>query len=256
MIGKAHTVSTTHAVRSPFYRSIVRAAMPSLVIAFALTAESTPAPSFAAVAVATSSSVVALSDNTDCETFQRWFARQPGSQLVLNSTNDFYKNSVRPRKADTILDYSAFPLSHGQASWYKTMKHYRSNFGNGRCLSGFYDSAHKAALLYSQYGTASDLTVTTVSSAPTGLPIHPAPNQTRNGVRLGMTLEQVTAIEGPGTLHSNGHYRRLTYNQDFKTSSTYEEGGKTKTIPVEVTAYLGFLFMDGKLVAVDVGGGV
>jgi hypothetical protein len=203
---------------------------------------------------ATSFRVLAVSDTTDCEAFQRWFAQQPGSQLILSSTSDFYKNSVRPRKPDTILDYSAFPLSHDQASWYKAMKHYRNNFGNGRCLSGFYDSAHKMAVLYSQYGTASDLTVTTVSSAPAGLPNHPAPDRTRNGVRLGMTLEQVTAIDGQGTLYSSGRYQRITYNQDFKASST-SEGGKTK-IAVEVTAYLGFLFMNGKLVAIDVGGGV
>jgi hypothetical protein len=228
--------------------------MASLSIGFALTAELTAAPPLAAAA-ATSFRVLAVSDNTDCEAFQRWFARQPGSQLILNSTSDFYKNSVRPRKPDTVLDYSAFPLSHDQASWYKAMKHYRNNFGNGRCLSGFYDSAHKTAVLYSQYGTASDLTVTTVSSAPAGLPNHPAPDRTRNGVRLGMTLEQVTAIDGPGTLYSNGRYRRITYNQDFKAISTSEGGGKTKTV-VEVTAYLGFLFMNGKLVAIDVGGGV
>ena len=224
---------------------IIRATMPPLLIAFALTAELTPTASLAAVAATTSSRVVALSDNTDCETFQRWFARQPGSQVVLNNTNDFYKDSVRPRRPDTILDYSAFPLSHDQTSWYKTMKHYRSSFGNGRCLSGFYDSAHRTALLYSQYGTASDLTVTTVSSAPTGLPIHPAPNQTQNGARLGMTVAQVKAIDGPGTLHSDGRYQRLTYNQGFKTSAN-----------VRVIAYFGFLFMDGRLVAMDVGGGV
>jgi hypothetical protein len=169
--------------------------MASLSIAFALTAELTAAPPLAAAA-ATSFRVLAVSDNTDCEAFQRWFARQPGSQLILNSTSDFYKNSVRPRKPDTVLDYSAFPLSHDQASWYKAMKHYRNNFGNGRCLSGFYDSAHNTAVLYSQYGTASDLTVTTVSSAPAGLPNHPTPDRTRNGVRLGMTLEQVTRLTG------------------------------------------------------------
>jgi hypothetical protein len=233
-------------MRTVTFCRYVRAAMASLSIAFALTAELTAAPPFRALA---------SSDNTDCETFQRWFARQPGSQLTLSSTNDFYKNSVRPRKPDTILDYSAFPLSHDRASWYKAMKHYRNSFGNGRCLSGSYDSAHKVAMLYSQYGTASDLTVTMVSTVPAGLPIHPAPDRTRNGVRLGMTLEQVTAIDGPGTLYSNGRYRRITYNQDFKASTTSEGGGKTTTA-VEVAAYLGFLFTNGKLVAIDVGGGV
>ncbi|HEY1682008.1 MAG TPA: hypothetical protein VGF98_10260 [Candidatus Tumulicola sp.] len=224
--------------------AIVRATMASLLIAFALTAELTQSPSLAAVAAIMSSRVVG-SSNTDCEAAQRWFAAQPGSQLALNSTNNFYGKSARPRKPDTILDYSAFPLSHDQATWYKTMKHYPKGVGNGRCLSGFYDSAQKTALIYSQYGTASDLTVTTVSNAPTGLSIHPAPNQTRNGVRVGMTVAQVKAIDGPGTFRSNGGYQLLTYNQDFKTSAN-----------VAVIAYLGFLFRDGRLVAVDVGGGV
>ena len=113
------------------------------------------------------------------------------------------------------------------------MKHYRNIvLGMAVAYPGFYDSVHKTAVLYSQYGTASDLTVTTVSSAPAGLPIHSAPDRTRNGVRLGMTLEQVTAIDGPGTLYSNGRYRRLTYSQDFKTSSTYMEGGKRRPLPL------------------------
>jgi hypothetical protein len=134
-------------MRTVTFSCYVRAAMASLSIAFALTADLTAAPPLAAAA-ATSFRVLAVSDNAACEAFQRWFARQPGSQLILNSTSDFYKNSVRPRKVDTALDYSAFPLSHDQASWYKAMKHYRNNFGNGRCLSGFYDSAHKTAVLY------------------------------------------------------------------------------------------------------------
>ncbi len=69
-----------------------------------------------------------------------------------------------------------------------------------------------------------------------------------------MTVEQVTAIDGPGTLSSSGRYRRITYNQGFKAFAS-EPGGKTKTA-VDVTAYLGFLFVNGRLVAMDVGGGV
>jgi hypothetical protein len=224
---------------------IVCAAILSLLVPFALTLGLTPTALFGAVSTTTPARSIATNDNTDCETFQRWFARQPGSQLVQSSTNDFYEKSARPRKPDTVLDYAAFPLSHDQASWYKTMKHYRNNFGNGRCLSGSYDSAHKTALIYSQYGTASDLTVTTVSSVPTGLPIHSAPNLTKNGAYLGMSVAQVKAIDGPGTVRSDGRYQRLSYNQNFTTSAN-----------VQVIAYLGFLFVDGRLVAIDVGGGV
>jgi len=209
-----------------------------------------------AAAAAPGSFVVAASATTGCDSLQRWFAQQPGSQLVLSSTNDFYKNSARPRKPDTILDYAAFPLSHAQTSWYKAMKHYSSSVGNGQCLSGFYDAADKAAVIYSQYGTASDLTVTTAASAPGGLPAHAAPTQTRNGVRFGMTVAQVQAIDGVGTLRSNGRGQRLTYNQDLKTSSSSKASGKTTATPLDVTSYLGFQFVNGKLVAMNVGGGV
>jgi hypothetical protein len=224
---------------------MVRTRMLFLLIPFALTLELTPTASLGAISTAASPRSVATNDNADCETFQRWFAKQPGSRLVQGSMNDYYQKSGRPRRPDTILDYAAFPLSHDQASWYKTMKHYRNNFGNGRCLSGFYDSTHKTALIYSQYGTASDLTVTTVFSVPAGLPIHSAPNLTKNGARLGMSVAQIKAIDGPGTLRSDGRYQRLSYNQNFTTSAN-----------VQVIAYLGFIFVDGGLVAIDVGGGV
>ena len=125
------------------------------------------------------------------------------------------------------------------------MKHYRTNVGNTRCLSGFYDSAHKTALVFSENGTGSDLTLTTVSNPPAELPNHPAPSQTRNGVRLGMTVAQVQAIDGQGTLRSDGRYQRLMYSQDIK-----------KTANFVIINYLGFLFLNGKLVAADVGGGV
>jgi len=124
------------------------------------------------------------------------------------------------------------------------MKHYTMNAGSGHCSSAFYDSAHKTALVFSEYGgQPSDLTVTTVSNAPAELPIHTAPSQTQNGVRLGMTVAQVQAIDGAGTLGSEGRYQRLMYSQDIKKTA------------IVITSYLGFLFMDGKLVAAGVGGG-
>ena len=201
--------------------------------------------SIAFALAATPSRVVASSDDTACQTFRHWFTGQPGSQLVLSLTNEFNEKFARPRKPDNILDYSATPASNDQTSWYKAMKHYRSAAGSGRCMSAFYDSAHKTALIFSEGGTRSDLTLTTVSTAPAGLPNHPAPSQTRNGVRLGMTVAQVQAIEGPGTLRSDGHSQRLMYSQDIK-----------KTANAVITNYLGFLFINGKLVAADVGGGI
>jgi hypothetical protein len=60
-----------------------------------------------------------------------------------------------------------------------------------------------------------------------------------------MTVAQVQAIDGQGTLRPTGPYQQLMYSQDIK-----------KTADFVITAYLGFLFKDGKLVAADVGGGV
>jgi hypothetical protein len=84
---------------------IARAAIPwfSFAFMFALVLPPAPSPSAAATIAG-------------CASFQSWFAQQSGSRLVLSSTNDLYKNSPRPRKPDTVLDYSAFPLSHEGAS--------------------------------------------------------------------------------------------------------------------------------------------
>ena len=60
-----------------------------------------------------------------------------------------------------------------------------------------------------------------------------------------MTIAQVQAIDGAGTLHTNGRYQQLGYSQDIK-----------KAPGAIITNYVGFLFMDGKLVAANVGGGV
>ncbi|HEY3676723.1 MAG TPA: hypothetical protein VGK84_12120 [Candidatus Tumulicola sp.] len=194
------------------------------------------------VAVLTGS---ARSATDECATFRTWFAGQPGSQLVVSSTNYFNQKFASPRKRDNILDYSPMPSSNDRTSWYKAMKHFRTSVGSGRCFSAFYDPNHKTALVLSEYGTGSDLTITTISNAPSGIPVGKVPSQTQNGVRLGMTLAQVRAIDGAGTLRSQGHRTWLSYNQDVK-----------KTPNIVFTGYLGFLFVDGKLVAADVGGGI
>jgi hypothetical protein len=196
------------------------------------------------LAIAGGSTAHASASN-ECATFRTWFERQPGWQLVLSSTNYYNQKFASPRKRDNILDYSVIPRSNDRASWYKAMKHYHTNVGNGRCFSVLYDSSHNTALVLSEYGTGSDLTMTAVSNAPAGLPTAAVPRQTQNGVRFGMTVAQVQAIDGPGTLRSDGSYQRLTYSQNIE-----------KAANVVITGYLGFLFSNGKLVAADVGGGV
>jgi hypothetical protein len=194
-----------------------------------------------AAALAAHASTTQLSS---CEGFRSWFSLQPGSKLVLSASNNFDQKFASPTRRDNILDYSTIPASSDGKAWYKLMKHFRSNVGNGRCFSAYYDSASKAALVLSENGTGSDLTITNVSGTPVGLPNHAVPAQTQNGVRLGMTLAQVRAIDGQGTLTSNGTQQRLFYSQDVYKSGT------------RLINYLGFLFLNGKLVASDVGGGV
>jgi hypothetical protein len=197
-----------------------------------------------ALALAATVTAPASSATDDCSTFRSWFVRQPGSQLVLSSAQYFDHKFASPTRRDKILDYSVVPGSSDSSSWYKAMQHYRTNVGNGRCFSAVYNSSHKTALVLSEYGTGSDLTMTTVSNALSGLPNGAVPRQTQNGVRFGMTVAQVQAIDGPGTLRSDGSYQRLTYTQNIKKSATV------------FTGYLGFLFSNGKLVAADVGGGI
>jgi hypothetical protein len=210
-----------------------------------MTVRAVTGPILIALALAATLAPPALSATDGCATFRSWFALQPGSQLVLGSTNYFEQKFATPRKSDNILDYSVVHSSNDRTSWYEVMKHYHTNVGSGRCFSAFYDSARKTALVFSEYGTGSDLTITTASSAPSALPIHAAPRRTQNGVRLGMTVAQVQAIDGPGTLRPYGRYQRLTYSQNVKKSAN-----------VVFIGYLGFLFLDGKLIAADVGGGI
>lgn len=220
--------------------------MPRLLISIALvlTAQLTWATPLDAAALSGTPRVVALSDDAACQAFRRWFTAQPGGQLVMSASSAFNATYARPRKPDNILDYSTIPMSNDASSWYKGMKHYRTTVGSTRCASASYDPAHKTVLVLSDSGTGSDFTITIVSNPPAELPIQTTPKQTRNGVRLGMTIAQVQAIEGSGTLRQDGRYQRLMYSQNYKKGAA------------EITSYLGFLFAGGKLVAMNVGGGV
>jgi hypothetical protein len=198
-----------------------------------------------ALVLAGTSTAPATSATDECATFRSWFVQQPGSKLVLSATQNFDQKFANAGKRDTILNYSPIPFSNDRAAWYLAMKHYRTNVGNGRCFSAFYDSAHKSALVLSENGTGSDLTMMSVSNAPAGLRSGSVPQQTQNGVRFGMTIAQVQAIDGTGTLRSDGGYKQLFYSQNVKKSDK-----------VTFINYLGFLFANEKLVAADAGGGI
>jgi len=124
------------------------------------------------------------------------------------------------------------------------MQSFKGSVGGGGCLAGFYDPSSRTALILVRYDTASDLVITKIASVPEGLPQHPVPSETNRGAKLGMTVAQVQAIEGAGTLSSKSGITTLYYNQDVNDSY----GGT-------LYGHLAFLFVNDKAVAINAGGG-
>jgi hypothetical protein len=178
---------------------------------------------------------------TSCDTFRAWFALQPGSRLTLAGTTTI-PPTARPKKPDTILTYGPWGAAETEASWTAGMKQFRGIYGGGGCLGGYYDASARTALVLERYDTASDLTITTIASAPVGLPAHAVPRKTRNGAAVGMTLAQVQAIEGKGALSRSGGYEVLAFDQG-------------KAGPGAEYGWLRFLFKNGAVAAIDVGYG-
>jgi hypothetical protein len=124
------------------------------------------------------------------------------------------------------------------------MRFYRTNVGSGGCMAGYYDAPASTALIFLAYDTASDLVITKTASIPGGLPTHSVPTATKRGATLGMSIAAVQKIEGPGTAHEKNGVVTLYYNQNVKDSY----GGT-------LYGHLAFLFVGGKVAAINAGGG-
>jgi hypothetical protein len=177
-----------------------------------------------------------------CETFRDWFAQQPGSKIFLLGPQN-PDAGVRPAAVDTILNYRWDTIKPYDPA-FKQMKYYRTNFGGGGCMGGYYDAATRTALILLVYDTATDLVITQTTSIPGGLPTHPVPTGTKRGAKLGMSIAQVQKIEGRGTTYGKNGMTVLFYNQNDKDSY----GGT-------LYGHLGFIFINGKAAAIGVGGG-
>jgi hypothetical protein len=184
---------------------------------------------------------------TSCGTFRTWFAQQPGWRLTLPGVSTVLPVIARPKKPDTILTYGPYGAAVPTASWSAGMKRFEGPVGGGGCLSGYYDASTQTALILSSYDTASDLLITKTTNEPLGLPSHAVVLHTKNGAAIGMTLEQIRAIEGNGTLSTVAGSQELLFKQDLgpvAASGRPEEYG-----------WLRFLFQGGRVTAIDVGAG-
>jgi hypothetical protein len=177
-----------------------------------------------------------------CETFRAWFAQQPASKIFSIGPRDV-EHGVHPAAFDTILTYRWDTMRPTDPA-FKRMRFYTTNVGGGGCMAGYYDATASRALIFLVYGTATDLVITQTTSIPGGLPRHSVPAGTKLGANLGMSLAQVQKIEGPGKIYSKNGDSVLFYNQNVSDS----HGGT-------LYGHLAFLFIKGKVAAINVGGG-
>jgi hypothetical protein len=177
-----------------------------------------------------------------CETFRAWFAQQPGSKIFSIGPRDS-ENGVHPSAFDTILSYRWDTMRPTDPA-FKQMRFYTTNVGGGGCMAGYYDAPASTALIFLVYGTATDLVITQTTSIPGGLPRHSVPTRTKRGAKLGMSIAEVQRIEGPGKLYSSNGASVLFYNQN-----TGDSHGGT------LYGHLAFLFIAGRVAAINVGGG-
>jgi hypothetical protein len=177
-----------------------------------------------------------------CETFRAWFAQQPASRIFSIGPRDS-ENGVRPSAFDTILTYRWDTMRPTDPA-FKQMRFYTTNVGGGGCMAGYYDAPARRALIFLVYDTATDLVITQTTSIPVGLPRRAVPGGTKRGANLGMSLDQVQKIEGSGKIYSKNGVSVLFYNQSVSDS----HGGT-------LYGHLAFLFIAGKVAAINVGGG-
>lgn len=190
-------------------------------------------------ATAASRGTVAINS---CETFRNWFAQQPGSKIFSIGPRDS-ENAARPSAFDTILTYRWDTMRPADPA-FKRMRFFTTNVGGGGCMAGYYDPSASRALIFLVYGTATDLVITQTTSIPGGLPRQSGPTGTKRGANLGMSLAQVRQIEGPGKLYGKNGASVLFYNQSVGDS----HGGT-------LYGHLAFLFIGGRVAAINVGGG-
>ena len=177
-----------------------------------------------------------------CETFRSWFAQQPASKIFSIGPRDS-ENGVHPSAFDTILTYRWGTMRPTDPA-FEQMRFYTTNVGGGGCMAGYYDAPASRALIFLVYGTATDLVITRTTSIPGGLPRRSVPSGTKRGANLGMSLAQVQKIEGPGKIYRKSGVSVLFYNQNVGDS----HGGT-------LYGHLAFLFISGKVEAINVGGG-
>ena len=119
---------------------------------------------------------------------------------------------------------------------------YRTNVGSGRCLAGWYDPATRRAAVEDQFDTYTATSLFDVSGAPKGLKARPlGALRTKRGVALGMTIDQVRRIDGPGGPARAGTQTILRYHW--------------VTQPYDTLNDLTFVFAKSRLIAMGYGQG-
>ena len=142
----------------------------------------------------TLAAAIPVSDYDSC---RAWFADQPGSHLLSNRIVDPAVRFPRSKVADSL-----------------TVSSSGSGFANdtAQCQIS-YDSEHQVAMVSVVENGVTQLVLTRVRDDPSLAKSNAVTVATQNGVTLGMSRDQVTAIEGEGTVLQFPDHKALVYDQ-------------------------------------------
>jgi hypothetical protein len=165
---------------------------------------------------------------TSCATFRDWLLQEPAStQKLMSATSD----ASRPPSHPDSLDAS-----------FAGATSYRSHFGGGGCLAGWYDRATGRAAVKDTMDTYVLVSLFAVATTPIGLATRSLSSlRTRRGVGLGMTVTDVRKLDGPGTASTSGTRTTLRYHW--------------VTPPYDVQNDLTFVFERSRLIVIASGKG-
>lgn len=168
----------------------------------------------------------------DFASMKSWFAWQPGSHLRSERIVAPAQPFAVPKATDSLFGYTADRAELPQAPLRSAMRGYAS--GDDR-LDAAYDPQCGCAVVFARAGSERDLVLTRIRSTPDGLPVTAIVPRTANGVQLGMSRDEVIAIEGAGTLLQFPDHKVLAYDQGAR-------------------GHLAFWFVDHKLAGIEIGG--
>ncbi|GAC1651739.1 MAG: hypothetical protein NVS9B12_00400 [Vulcanimicrobiaceae bacterium] len=172
-----------------------------------------------------------------CKWFRGWYGAQGVKSLQIDEIRD--KKKSAPRIHDALT------LSFDHASWFQDPR----GPGKGQCGSIWFDPAHNLAAILFYYDTYREIALFRIKSPISGVTTKDlSALSTTHRLKLGMSLQDVEAIEGPAKVIATPNGSIVHYSWLIRDLENPKITG--------VTFDLSALFVNNRLVAFDYGCGV